>query len=162
MRDLNRRSSKSCGKSPEKYFCWSPLVSIFKRIPIAIFIGTLQLNHFRKRHDLLFCTVYIYILLCQRDLKCRYWVGFRNKIGWLPKWRVSHKCLCGKGIRNKKIFISLHISSIVSKTWGKWFPIVREKYEKIEHFKVKCFLCVFFLECPKSKFPNFEKIHFFA
>ena len=50
----------------------------------AIFIRILQLNHFHKRHYLLFCTVYISILLCQRDLKCRYWVGLRKKIGWLP------------------------------------------------------------------------------
>ena len=64
---LNRRNSKSYRKSPEKHFCWSPLVSILKRIPIAIFIGTLQLNYFRKRNYLLFCTVYISILLCQRD-----------------------------------------------------------------------------------------------
>ena len=44
------------------------------------------------------------------------------------------------GLEIKKKFISLHISSIVPKTWGKWFPIVREKYEKTEYSKVKCFL----------------------
>ena len=107
---LNRRSFKNCVKSPEKH--------IFKQIPIAIFIGILQLNHFHKRHYLLFCTVYISILLCQRELKCRCWVGLKNKIGWLPYWIVSHKHLCGNGIRNKK-FSLVFTSVVVPKTWGK-------------------------------------------
>ena len=44
------------------------------------------------------------------------------------------------GLEIRTFFISLHISSIVPKTWGKGFSIVREKYEKTEHSKVKCFL----------------------
>ena len=39
-------------------------------------------------------------------------------------------------------FISFHISSIVPKTWGKWIPIVRQKYRKTEHSKVKGFLYI--------------------
>ena len=86
---LNSGSSKSCGKSPEIHFYWSPLGSIFKRIPIGIFIGVLQLKHCRKRHYLLFCTVYISILLWQRGWKCWYWVGVSNKIGWVPSLFTS-------------------------------------------------------------------------
>ena len=76
---LNFANSKSCGKSSEIHFCWGSLGSIFKWIPIVIFIRILQLKHCRKRHYLLFCTV----LLWHRDLKCWYWVGLRNKIGWI-------------------------------------------------------------------------------
>ena len=108
---LNSGSSKSCGKSPEIHFYWSPLGSIFKRIPIGIFIGILQLKHCRKRHYLLFCTVYISMLLWQRDRKCWYWVGPSNEKGWVPSWRVSHKHLCENGIRNKKF--SLVFTSVV-------------------------------------------------
>ena len=93
-------SSKSCGKSPEIHCYWSLLGSIFKRIPIGIFIGIFPLKHCLKRHYLLFCTVYISILLWQRDWKCWYWVWPRSKIGWVPYWRVSHKHLCENGIRN--------------------------------------------------------------
>ena len=39
-------------------------------------------------------------------------------------------------------FINLHISSIVSKIWGKSFLIRPEKYEKTEHSKVKSFLFI--------------------
>ena len=41
-----------------------------------------------------------------------------------------------------KTFISLHISSIVLKTWGKWFAIGQEKYQKTEYSQVKCFLFI--------------------
>ena len=68
-----------CNVSLEMHFCWSTLGSIFKWIPIFIFIGIVQLKHCCKRHYVLFCTVYISILLWQRDLKCRYWVGLSNK-----------------------------------------------------------------------------------
>ena len=47
---LNSRSSKSFGKSPENYFYWGPIGSIFKQIPIAIFRIILpKLKHVCKR-----------------------------------------------------------------------------------------------------------------
>ena len=47
---LNSRSSKSFWKSPENYFCWGPIGSIFKQIPIAIFRIILpKLKHVCKR-----------------------------------------------------------------------------------------------------------------
>ena len=68
----------------------------------------------------------------------------------------------GKGIRNKTIFISLHISCIVPKTWGKWLLIVWENYEKTEHSKFKCFLHILWeAEIHTiSKTQNMEKVDF--
>ena len=93
---LNRRSFKNCVKSPEKH--------IFKQIPIAIFIGILQLNHFHKRHYLLFCTVYISILLCQRA----------QEQNWLTSLVKSFtQTFVRNGIRNKNfslVFTSVGLS----------------------------------------------------
>ena len=118
---LSSGSSKSCGKSPGIHFCWSPPIlnlSIFKWIPMAIFIQILQLKYCRKRCYLLFRSVYISILLWQRHLKYRYWVRLKNRIGWLPYWRISQKHLSGDGIRNK-IFLLVFTSVVLSQKHGE-------------------------------------------
>ena len=105
---LNSGSSKSCGKSPETHFYWSPLGSIFKRIPIGIFIGILQLKHCRKRHYLLFCTVAIHFHTSTTKgskMLILGWAQGQNRLSFLMK------SVCENGIRNKKI--SLVFTSII-------------------------------------------------
>ena len=58
LRYLNSLFTNSCRKYPENHFSWSPLGSILKRIPIAIFREILpKYKHWCKKHGLLFCTV---------------------------------------------------------------------------------------------------------
>ena len=77
---LDSRSSKSCG-NPLRMISASPLGSILKQIPTAIFTGILpKLKHWCKRHCLLFYAIDISMLPWQRDLKCRCWIGPSNKM----------------------------------------------------------------------------------
>ena len=109
---LNSDSSKSCGKYPEIHFYWSPLGFIFERISIGNPIEfRFKLKYCCKRHYRLFYTVYISILLWQRDWKCWYWVGPRNKTRLSSLVKSFTETFVWKWDQNKKF--SLVFTSVV-------------------------------------------------
>ena len=87
------------------------------------------MKHCHIRHYLLFCTVYV----------C-FHTSMTKGSGILILSPAQKKHRLTSVVKSFTFFLSLHISSIVPKTREKWFPIVRGKYKKTEHSKVKCFL----------------------
>ena len=104
---------------------------------------------------LLYCN--ISILLWQRDLKLLI-------LGWAHSNFLSkefHINACVEMGSEIKLFISLLISSIVHKTWGKWYLIVQESYEKTEHSKIKCFFTYSGFELTYCDLGNMIHFSFF-
>ena len=137
---LHSGSSKSCGKSPVIHFCWNPLESIFKRILIVIFIGIMQLEAlpYETLPTLLYCIYFHTSMIKGSKMLILGRAQKQNRL--ISLVRSFKQTLVWKWDLKQKLLIGLHISSIVPKTWEKWFSIVQESYEKIAHSKVKCFL----------------------